>query len=400
MQEVKKLPNNNLSMIFLLCATVCFFANNHILAVSIPLLINDMGFGLDIIGYATAGMGLITILMKFITPSIIKSIKFKLLIILDLTLISIITLCFVFFKSYPIAIIILRTLFGAPFSLFPIINLIVVTNIALNKEEIVKGVSLIGMAMPISMMLSPSLTEILLDNFSYQIVFYTALISSILCLLFYMLGLSKATNYENKKNDSKSFSLTFNSFSSIFNIKEIIIPIIAFFFLGMVDMLIITYLPLIATSSNETYSFYFIIFSISMVLSQRFYSFFKTSNKYKLIIGYFLLGGSTILIGFSNNYFYIFAVISAICFGIGFSLTETTTNTLMILKKETATIYVTLQQLSIGIGRTAGPYLIALFSKDIEKLKLCFIFIGICQIIPIFMICFIKVKNKGLIKEK
>ncbi len=217
MQKIQGKSNNRLTMLLLLGATISFFANNHILAVSIPLLINDMGFGLNIIGYSTAGMGFVTILMKILTPSIMKSIKFKILIFLDLFCIALITLGFILFKSSPIAIIILRTLFGAPFSLFPIINLVVITNIALHKDEMIKGVSLIGMAMPISMMLSPALTELLLSNFSYEAAFYAALISSVLCICLYMFGLSLTANFEElSESQAKTAPIALRNITSLF----------------------------------------------------------------------------------------------------------------------------------------------------------------------------------------
>lgn len=396
MQKTASESRNTLTMLLLVGATILFFANNHILAVSIPLLINDMGFGLHIIGYSTAGMGLVTILMKFLTPSIMKSMKFRILIFLDLFCIALITLGFILCKTSPIAIIVLRTLFGAPFSLFPIINLVVITTIAVNKDDLIQGVSWIGMAMPISMMLSPALTELLLKHFSYEAAFYAALISSVLCICVYMFGLSLTTNVEETRgSQAKTPPMAFRDITSLFKNRTILLPIIAFFFLGVIDMLVITYYPLIATNGNRTYSFYFTIFSISMVLSQKYYRHIQISTRSKLIIGYFLLGVATLLAGLSSYSFYVFSILSAISFGVGFSLTETTTNTLMLLKKETATIFLTIQQLSISLGRTIGPWFIAIFSKNIDDLTLCFILIALFQILPISMMYFIKSNNES-----
>ena len=395
-KKIASESRNTLTMLLLVGATILFFANNHILAVSIPLLINDMGFGLHIICYSTAVMGLVTILMKFLTPSIMKSMKFRILIFLDLFCIALITLGFILCKTSPIAIIVLRTLFGAPFSLFPIINLVVITTIAVNKDDLIQGVSWIGMAMPISMMLSPALTELLLKHFSYEAAFYAALISSVLCICVYMFGLSLTTNFEDTRgSQAKTPPMAFRDITSLFKNRTILLPIIAFFFLGVIDMLVITYYPLIATNGNRTYSFYFTIFSISMVLSQKYYRHIQISTRSKLIIGYFLLGVATLLAGLSSYSFYAFSILSAISFGVGFSLTETTTNTLMLLKKETATIFLTIQQLSISLGRTIGPWFIAIFSKNIDDLTVCFILIALFQILPISMMYFIKSNNES-----
>ena len=369
-------------ILLMVAGTICFFANNHILSVAIPLLINDMGFPLKVVGQCTAAMGAVTIIMKFITPAMIKRIKLKRLIIADLICLSIITLAFILFgANSPMAITLLRALFGAPFSLFPVMNLIAITNTANSGKEMVKHTSLIGMAMPISMMLSPAITEYLLSRYTYNAVFVVALSSSIICLILYVKGLEILEKPSPSTHASANTAGSKGNFS-----KAAIPPIIAFFFLGIVDMLLLTYFPLLAEGQKRSYSFYFAIFAISMVISQRLYTSINITTKIRLTFGYVLLCLAIIAATVSDMSFYLLSSISALTFGIGYSLTETATNTLMMEKKANAPRLVTIQQLSICLGRTIGPWIISFFSADIIQMKKGFMIMSLSMLIPIILI--------------
>ncbi len=377
--------SRSIAMILMVAGTICFFAVNHILSVAIPLLINDMGMPLSIVGQCTAAMGAVTIIMKAVTPALIRSIRLRLLILLDLAALAAITLAFALpGTAAPVSLTLLRALFGAPFSVFPIVNLIAIARTALNEDDMIRNTSLIGMAMPVSMLLSPAITEFLLKEFSYEAVFNTALASSILCLVLYMLGLSMlssssgdAGRIEGRPDAGRRIRID--------DLRPVIVPITAFFFLGIADMLLITYFPLIAEAEGKPYSFFFALFSISMVASQKAYSRLRSCSRMKLLAGYASLAISALLAGLSGISFYAFSAISAITFGIGYSLTETTTNTLVMAGNNPAAI-VTIQQLSICLGRTFGPWIISFFSGDAGQLKICFIAMAASMLLPLLLI--------------
>lgn len=396
MPEAKAKGRINLQMVLILLGTICFFATNHIMTVSIPLLISDTGLDLSIIGYCTAAMGAMTILTKFITPKLTNSFGIRKLVTIDLWCLVLVSLLFCF-ASKAGSIILLRTLFGVPFSIFPIVNLIVITLISSDKEQLLRNTSLIGMAMPISMMISPLVTEWLIGSFSYKTVFFSAFFASLFCFLIYGFAIrceSKLSRKEQSKEVRHSLFDALRLFGKN-KLRSIGFPILAFFFLGVVDMLMLTYFPLLATNQNKPYGFYFTLFSIAMVLSQFSYSHIKTPAKINLAIGYGLLAVSILAATFSDISFYLLVIISAISLGIGYSLTETATNTIVMQEKESAEISITVQQLSICIGRTAGPWFIALFSSSIDRLRSCFVMIAIAMAIP-FMLSMISSKRKSI----
>jgi predicted MFS family arabinose efflux permease len=386
-------------MLLILVGTLCFFANNHILTVAIPLLINDLDFDLSIIGYCTAAMGAVTIVAKFVTPSLMKHVRLKILLFADLAILALISFGFIVFRS-PIAVFCLRTLFGAPFSLFPILNLVIIARISSDDSSLVKNTSLIGMAMPLSMMISPMITEYILAHYSYRAVFIAAFCSCLASLILYQTGLSLSTmdnaSLSEERCPQKQSPKVFPTVKALLKpplSRSLCIPILCFFFLGVVDMLLLTYYPLLATESGKTYSFFFILFSISMVVCQSAYHRIHIGDKSKLIAGYILLGLSVALASVSNTtFFYLCAVSSAVSFGIGYSLVETTTNTLVMAQSpnDTSAVFVTIQQLTICLGRTIGPWFISFFSGSEQQLRLCFLIVAASLALPIVLIGFVR----------
>lgn len=394
MQENK--PRNN-SIFLLFAGTFFFFANNHVLSISIPLLITDMSLALDVIGYSTAAMGFMTILMKFLTPALIGSINLRKLILLDLIMLAAVSSSFVVVHSTASSIIVLRALFGIPFSVFPIVNLLAVTKISNGREELIRNTSIIGMAMPLSMMISPSITELVLTCFSYRTVFFLAITCSVLSLFLYMAGLGCNASVLQGTTKGTGTGMALKQGIRLLLDKEQFrkagIPIIAFFFLGIADMLLLTYFPILASNIGRTYSFYFAVFAVAMILSQQKYSKLEWSDDRKLMVGYMLLGLSTVLsIACCHVLYFPLAALSAAFFGVGYSLTETTTNAMMMAEKENASILITVQQLSICMGRTFGPWFTSLFSGSTESFELCFILLAAVQAFPIILLLFRKKK--------
>lgn len=361
------------SIYYLLVGTILFFMNNHILSISIPLSINNLGWNLEIVGYCTTGMGLMTIVMKLVTPQLLRKIKLKYIVLTTILLLASISFSFIL-SSRPLTLILLRSVYGLPFSLFPVINLLIVTKVSNTNEELVKNTSTIGMAMPISMVISPIMTEKILSYFSYKVVFFLSSIVALLCLTVYTYGIKEIEETEVESVNKQNTKKTPTNYISI---------LIAFFFLGIVDILILTYFPLIAETSMHSYSFFFTLFAFSMVICQKLYPKIKLSSTKKLVVGYILLGISVLCAGITEKAFYAFSILSALSFGIGYSLSETATNTLIM--KEKSPSLINLQQLTVSLGRTLGPLLISVFSKDTNQLNKCFIYVSISMFIPILL---------------
>lgn len=385
-----------LKMVLLLLGTICFFATNHIFTVVLPLMINARGFGLSTVGYCAAAMGLMTILSKFITPLITKKIRTKLLVISDLLLMMIFAFAFIYAKS-GVSVIILRALFGIPFSIFPILNLLIISQSFTTEQDIAKATSIIGMGMPISMILSPIISEWAIKTYSYNMAFFVAGCFAFLSSVLYSLGMriSDCSNVLiSLKENEKSYKKISTFFESKKDIYSIGFPIFSFIFLGMADILMLTYFSLFAEDVGASYSFFFSIFAISMVTVQALYSRIKLQNEKKLIAGYILLAASIILVTFYKHFFLFTSGLSALLFGMGYSLVETTTNTIVIRTENNKDMTITIQQLSVCIGRTIAPWIASIFASSIQQLRTCFLVFGASLCLPIFLSFYSSIKRK------
>lgn len=372
MQEVSSTTRK----VLLLLGCILFFANNHIISITLPLLINSSGIGLEIVGYCTAGMGAMTIIAKLFTTKTIERFSLKTVLTITYALLCMFSAGFCFARTAA-PITILRTLYGAPFSLFPIVNLLVVATTSKHANELRKTTSLIGMAMPISMTVSPLLVESLVQRVSYNTIFFVALACSMVSAAVYLF----ATN-EGKTLNEEGTKETKNPISS--KVSSPTFPsTISFFFLGIVDILTLTYFPLIATYQGKTYSLFFAVFAVSMVLSQSFYPKLRMADNRKLTVGYLLLGISAFLVAACSTSFGLFSTLAAILLGMGYSLAETTTNMIGIESSGSNSKAITYQQLSICLGRTVGPWFISLFATNQDMLSQCFLGIGISMFIPV-----------------
>lgn len=382
MQEVSSTTRK----VLLLLGCILFFANNHVISIALPLLISSSGIGLEIVGYCTAGMGAMTIIAKLFTTKTLGKFRLTTVLITIYTLLCIISAGLCLAKTAT-PIIMLRTLYGAPFSLFPIVNLMVVATTSKDDKELRKTTSFIGMAMPISITVSPLLVEALTQRVSYKTIFFVALTCSMLSATIYLFATNKGkTPSEERTKETKD--PTSSKISSLTSPSTI-----SFFFLGIVDILTLTYFPLIATYQEKNYSLFFAVFAISMVLSQSFYPKLRMADNRKLTIGYLLLGISAFFIAVCSTSFGIFSTLAAVLLGIGYSLTETTTNMIGIESNEGNSKTITYQQLSICLGRTIGPWFISLFATSQDMLSQCFLGIGISMLIPVVLCHFEKERS-------
>ncbi|MFI3256917.1 MAG: MFS transporter [Spirochaetales bacterium] len=378
----------------LLLGGILFFANNHILTISIPLYSQYLGFDLSIIGYINATMGGMIIIVKLLTPAIFKKYSIKTIVVISYIFLIGITASFLSAKS-GISFIILRTLYGIPFSLFPFFYLLLVKKISTCKENIVKYTSIAGLAMPTSMIISPLIAENLIQNRFYKTTFLISLIFSLLSFAFLALSVKFAGNEKKTpENNSKSIKNLHNRI----NIKTLLVPLIAFAYLGALDMMVLNYFPIIAQNKQHVFSHYFIFFSLSMIITQIFIYKCKMCLKTTLYIGYIFLTVSQLLIVFSyfSNY-YLLSTVSAIFFGCGFSLVETNTNSLILLKsnENNFSYFMTAQQMLITVGRTVTPYLISSFAKTFHSVINSFAICAFIGIIPVFMLIIWSKKTKG-----
>lgn len=359
----------------MLLGCIFFFMNNHMISIALPLLINDLGLGLEAIGYCTAGMGAMTIIAKLFTPYLVKSLRTRSVLVANYAILCAISLGICVAKS-TVSLAALRTVYGAPFSIFPIVNLLVISRTTNDSDELTRTTSMIGMAMPISMTLSPLVVEGISSRASYQAVFAIALTGALLSALFYLCGTKDLDGKETakQKDVQKPKAKTLDGTTA------------AFFFLGVIDILTLTYFPLIATFQRRSYSSFFALFAASMVLLQSLFPRIKASNGKKLTVGYILLSISSIAIAMCDRSYILLSGLAAVCLGVGYGLTETTTNMIAIETKGNAPRTITYQQLSICLGRTIGPWFISFFTSSPQALSKCFLGVGAVMVVPAILI--------------
>lgn len=124
--------------------------------------------------------------------------------------------------------------------------------------------------------------------------------------------------------------------------------------------------------------------SISFLL-QSLFPRIKASNGKKLTVGYTLLGISSAAIAMCDRSYILLSSLAAVCLGIGYGLTETTTNMIAIETKGNAPRTITYQQLSICLGRTIGPWFISFFTSSPQALSQCFFGVGAVMVVPVIL---------------
>ncbi len=376
----------------LLLGGICFFINNHILTITIPLYSLHLGLDLSLIGYINSAMGGMIIILKFLTPQIFKKYNIKTIVIFSYILLIIIS-CVFLFATDGFFFIIFRTLYGIPFALFPFFYLLLIKKISLKPEQIVKHTSIAGLAMPTSMILSPIIAEALIEKDLYQIAFFLALASSILSFVFLAICINFIRNTDESPTEKKNKVKIKDVY---IHIKGLILPLVIFSYLGALDMMVLNYFPAIAQNTSSLFSHYFVLFSIAMIITQIYMYKNKTNLQNSLRLGYFFLSISQLLIYASYfNYYYSFSTLSAILFGCGFGLVETNTNSLILIKSDAKSYnyLMAAQQLIITFGRTVTPYLISSFASNLESIVNTFFACTIIGIVPIAFLTIWKKNN-------
>lgn len=338
---------------------VTFFANNHLLTTIIPLYLTDIDINLEIIGYMVSAMGIMTILFRPVIPYLLKKNRLLLYLCLSQSLLVLLTLLIQLFP-HPYVILVLRTLYGIPLTLFPIFYFTLIKRLATDQAGMGKYISLAGIAMPASLMISPFIGE-MLSRISYSAAFLAASIVALLNL---------ASSYTAGKmlfvHKAPLLSVTFHHIAKLRDeLKIVILPIITFFFLGAVDVILLTYIPLYSKSRVAIFSIYFMIFALSMIFCQYVLSKIKIMKGIKslLVVGYAFLTIAVVILFIETNNFLVLFILSGIIYGIGFSFVETATNTL-VLSCDNSDQLLNMEQLAACMGRTIMPFLLAIFVAD------------------------------------
>lgn len=364
----------------LLASSFFFFASNHILTVALPLFISGTGLDLKLVGYSAAAMGTATIAAKFFTPALVGKFCLGHLIGTNLVLMSLASLGFVFFKT-PEAIVLFRAIYGIPFSIFPILNLLAIAIVS-DDHTITQNTSIIGMAMPLSALIAPVVTECVMSHLSCQAAFLFAFGASLLSFLIYPSRLFVSNRSEVTSGNSLSTSIVALCSKPFRCLRK---SIVCFFFLGVADSLILTFFPLLSQEIGTPFSPFFMVFSSSMLLSQLFYPKLSLKNRTKLFWGYLALAITLFAIGTSaKTVFYLCSLGAAFLFGIGYSLVETTTNALVVSASNSSVAggLATIEQLTVCLGRTMGPWCVSFFSDSAFGLRLCFTVLALALLAP------------------
>ena len=354
MQQSKRAVH--LPFILIVCGGVFFFANNHMLTIVIPLYLDSLQASVALVGYSSAAMGAVAFSFRFMCPYLFKKIRLPAIVFSSHLVLCLITLLLLF-SGQPVQVFLIRSLYGIPLAMFPLYYLLLIRKLATSREQLVSYASLGGFAMPLSLSVSPFIAEYVSTQFSFQAAYQVALMASI----FSFICLYSGSLLVSQSLSSKPSIQTAKDFGPVKR-KTTLIPIFCYVYLGVVDIIVLSFLPLYAMTVTRSFSFYFLVFSATMVMSQNFLRRFSILRNSKLLLRLGYLSLMLTLLTVVTPFGTISLVISALFFGLGFSLVETTTNSVIIstIQSEADSSLINYQQISISIGRMLSPFVFGL----------------------------------------
>ena len=357
MQQSRK--TLQLPFILIVCGGVFFFANNHMLTIVIPLYLDSLKASIALIGYSSAAMGAVAFSFRFVCPYLFKKIRLNKILFFSHLLLCLITLSFLF-ADHPLQVFLIRALYGIPLAMFPLYYLLLIRKLSTNAQQLISYASIGGFAMPVSLAVSPFIAEYISTQCSFQAAYTAALLVSVLSFLCMFTGSLLIHKASNPILEPLQYQSVLQEGAG--NKRTTLVPIICYVYLGVVDSIVLSFLPLYALSITGSFSFYFLIFSTTMVISQTFLRRFNIlrHSRTLLRLGYCSLMLTLLVIVSPMGSASL--ILSAFFFGLGFSLVETTTNSVIIstIQSEADSSLINYQQISISIGRTLSPFLFGL----------------------------------------
>lgn len=368
--------NSRLPFALILCGGFFFFANNHMLTIAIPLYLDSLGASMTLIGYSSAAMGALAFAFRFVCPPLFRKVGFTRILFASHTFLCLIT-ALLLIADHPVQVFLIRTVYGIPLALFPIYYLLLVRKVSKSSTQLVSYTSIAGYAMPLSLAVSPFIAEFLVTRYSFTAAYGAAFAASLLSLFCMLAG--SALVHSNRELEALPAQERTKAG------LPVRYPILCYVYLGIVDIIVLGFLPLYAVTVGHSFSWYFLLFASAMVLSQsllRSRRVLEHSKAY-LRIGYGALVLCLLVITMPK----IGLVVSAVCFGLGFSLVETVTNAVVIgsMTSEKETSLINYQQISISIGRTLAPFLFGL-AIDSFGYNLSFLVAGLLGFVMVAMV--------------
>jgi len=346
--------SSRLPFALILCGGFFFFANNHMLTIAIPLYLDSLGASMTLIGYSSAAMGALAFAFRFVCPPLFRKVGFSRILLGSHTFLCLIT-ALLLIADHPVQVFLIRTVYGIPLALFPIYYLLLVRKVSKSSSQLVSYTSIAGYAMPLSLAVSPFIAQFLVTRYSFSAAYGAAFVVSLLSL-FCMLAGSALVHNKRESERIQEIPTQERTKASL----PVRYPILCYVYLGVVDIIVLGFLPLYAVTVGHSFSWYFLLFAATMVLCQSLLRSRKVleHSKAYLRIGYGALVLCLLVITIPK----IGLVLSAVCFGLGFSLVETVTNAVVIgsMSSEKDTSLINYQQISISIGRTLAPFLFGL----------------------------------------
>ena len=371
--------NSRLPFALILCGGFFFFANNHMLTIAIPLYLDSLGASMTLIGYSSAAMGALAFAFRFVCPPLFRKVGFTRILFASHTFLCLIT-ALLLIADHPVQVFLIRTVYGIPLALFPIYYLLLVRKVSKSSTQLVSYTSIAGYAMPLSLAVSPFIAEFLVTRYSFSTAYGAAFAVSLLSLVCMLAG-SALVHGRSESEPIEEIPIQ-TSTNAILSVRY---PILCYVYLGVVDIIVLGFLPLYAVTVGHSFSWYFLLFASAMVLSQSLLRSRKVleHSKAYLRIGYGALVLCLLVITLPK----IGLVLSAVCFGLGFSLVETVTNAVVIgsMTSEKDTSLINYQQISISIGRTLAPFLFGL-AIDSFGYNLSFLVAGLLGFVMVALV--------------
>ncbi len=356
-----------------------FFINNHILSIALPLYIYSIGGSAIQVGWMAGIMSLFSTVTR---PSIgvLLDKRGRRKPILSATVILALTSLAYLWTKNILSIITIRALQGVCFAVVSSGYLTVIGDLSLEGDRS-KLFGYAGLAMPISLLLSPIATEYLIGSkMGYPSLFVTAAIVAMAGVVAFNI-VTRQNAHSTPKEETVLGTRDLSGRALVRGLKD---NIIGAMYLGAVDMAVLSFIPIYVTQMGLSYSLFLSTFALGMIPFQfsvgRIIQRLGT-NRVNLL-GQVALGSSLILASLSPNTLGL--VISALLFAIGFGCVDTSLNLLALLGKspENSGRAIGYMQFFINAGRALGSFLLG-YLAEMLGYQLMFSIVGLAALLPI-----------------
>lgn len=360
-----------------------FFFNNHILSIVLPLYIYSIGGSAVEVGLMAGLMSLLSTITRPSIGRLLDSRGRRKPILLATVLLGLISLFYIWSGSI-LSVIMLRALQGACFAVVNSGYFTLISDLDLDTDRS-KLFGYAGMAMPISLLVSPIVTEYLLGlQYGFSTLFLTASFVAAVGFVLFCLVIGDTESMASIVTDSlspiESDPVTPHEPQRT---RRKTSNMIGAFYLGAADTAVLSFIPIYFTHLGLPYSAFLSTFALGMILLQ--FSVGKLIDVVGLdrinLVGHFALGVSLILAGTCTGMFGLIA--AALAFSVGFGCVETSLNVLALSSNFVARgKAIGNLQFFVNAGRTIGSFVLGYVAHGLGHSSM-FVVVGLSATIPI-----------------